>query len=184
MPIFSLSKISLADLDKLTDHLNHLVQELEDSPHRKQSIQEISHISHKITEYIKELYQDSSKSEIKQLIKEIRKGKPLSQEALNLLESVLIGDALSYLQAETNYAEWLNNLTSFTESIKNIDPETTNSKDLLGIYGRSVVLKRILQDLNFYYGQKERLQLFEENVRDGIDPEEAKHIITALKYKL
>ena len=96
------------------------------------------------------------------------------------LENFAIGDAKLYIENENSFSEWLQDIKSHIESLRNIHQQ----EEILQSYGQCIALNKALQNLNFYLQQKERIENFKKNIQDGINKEEADCLEGALNFKL
>ena len=176
---------NLEKLDKFTDYFSAMAEKvISESERTPEEVRELATMANEAANYIRELYQESVCSEVKELQRQLMSGRELDEDQKELLRNMIVSDAREYIKEETAFASWLNDLKSLSDSIKKIDSKNEDPDYLLSLYGKSLVLKRITQDLNFYYEQKKRADLFAQNTGDGIDANEARVLIDTLKFKL
>ncbi len=173
---------NVEELNKITEYFVNSIKDLNESNIRQENVRHLLMMMNRLRDFLRESYQHNFCKEIENTIEALKK-KTLNPEQNDLLQNLIIGDAKFYLDSEKNCNEWINILKEEVQNIQNLkDSENPNS--FIEIYGRSLKLQRILEDLNFYTEQKNRINNFTLNTNDGISKEEAECLIDVLKRKL
>ncbi|MEI6438441.1 MAG: hypothetical protein WCO69_06815 [Candidatus Omnitrophota bacterium] len=132
---------------------------------------------------LREHIEDISKPQITAVIEKLRARAPLSKEDRDYLRLWLVGDADYYVALENNYQEWLAEFNRLIEDLKKVDPSKTDFSSAATLRAKVLDATRVLGDILFFLGQKERIESFVDSTRE-IDPDEADLLIQILQGKI
>lgn len=124
---------------------------------------------------VREMQQSMLSERSKSALKNLRAGRPLSEEEKSVLQSVVVGDAESYLRVENNLQDWINELQRLIgemERLARCEDEATMSQ-LRGVSKDAV---RLMPSLRAYMEEKDRLDRFNRAMANLDEPN--RHILT------
>lgn len=117
----------------------------------------------------REALQRSSEKEMSKIVQLLKSSKPISDEQISLIREWIVGDAKSYLQAENNYQEWLDEYLRLQGELSAYQERGQLSRE--EIYELQGILEdatRVNHDIINFLEKKERIDNFESNVTDGL----------------
>jgi hypothetical protein len=118
---------------------------------------------------VREMQQSMLSERSKSALKNLRAGRALSEEEKSVLQSVVVGDAESYLRVENNLQDWINELQRLIgemERLARCEDEATMSQ-LRGISKDAV---RLMPSLRAYMEEKDRLDRFNRAMANLDEP--------------
>lgn len=118
---------------------------------------------------VREMQQSMLSERSKSALKNLRAGRPLSEEEKSVLQSVVVGDAESYLRVENNLQDWINELQRLIgemERLARCEDEATMSQ-LRGVSKDAV---RLMPSLRAYMEEKDRLDRFNRAMANLDEP--------------
>lgn len=118
---------------------------------------------------VREMQQSMLSERSKSALKNLRAGRALSEEEKSVLQSIVVGDAESYLRVENNLQDWINELQRLIgemERLARCEDEATMSQ-LRGISKDAV---RLMPSLRAYMEEKDRLDRFNHAMANLDEP--------------
>jgi hypothetical protein len=180
----SLNKNNLETLNKFTDYLSILVSKFRNSQSQDQA-RELSVMSKEMVDFLREEYQAETLESAKFLISKLKKDLTLSPSDLALLESYIIGDALTYTKTfEPMFLSSLQALYEYSEQIKSIDVNSQTPEYLIGLMGKAQTMQKIMENINSYLERKNRIDDFRKAINDGIDKKESALFADLIDFKI
>jgi hypothetical protein len=132
---------------------------------------------------LREHIQEITMSQVSGVIGKLRARTPLTVEDKDFLRLWLVGDADRYIALENNFQEWSVELTRLMGEFQRTDIATTDFTTMANLKAQSLDAIRVLGDILFFLGQKERIDNFVESTKE-IDPEETQILIQILEGKI
>ena len=144
----------------------------------------LSTIFGELDEYLREYQQDLTGDDVKKVIKKLKENDTITPADLDLIRSWMVGDADYYLKYENNFNDWNTELKRLVEEIsscKGIDsPDVASISRLRSLFRDA---SRVIADILYYVGQKDRLDKFNSATQE-IDPEERAILARLLEQKM
>ncbi len=103
------------------------------------------------------------------LLPKLKERKPLTPEDMKALELLIVGDAESYLQYETEVDHWKSELGRVLKEIGKLQASTLGVDDLMHLRALCREAREALADLVFYFDAKERTRKFQTATQGPID---------------
>ena len=116
---------------------------------------------------VREMQQSMLSERSKLALKNLRAGRPLSEEEKAILQAVVVGDAESYLRVENNLQDWLNELQRLVGEMERLarSEDEAHINQLRGVTKDAV---RLMPSLRAYMEEKDRLDRF-NNAQTKLD---------------
>lgn len=159
------------------DYENTLKKDNEDAYVRFSSL--IDALSDSLREYAQEITAD----QISGLADKLKEDVPLTEADFVLLKDLIVGDAQSYIDEENNLQDWKNELKRLMGEIGKFSNENPEVKDILKLQALLRDADRVVDDLGFYSGQKDRIQKF-KSAKENLTPEDRDLLFGILNTKL
>lgn len=175
----------------MSDPLQEIIQELKTSIERTKTHASTTNyqlVQMKLSELggaLREMHQAMTQRDMRVIINKLGKNEPLDDEQVDLIKDWIVGDAENYLDLEKNFNAWTSLFTRLTGELE----QAYNSSDVspskvLELMGLTLIAMRLIPNIVYYAGEKERVAAFKRAVSDGIDSYEAEAYKNILKAKL
>lgn len=105
------------------------------------------------------------------LLPKLKAAKPLTPADLKTLETLIVGDAESFLKYETAFDEWKSQLKQLLGEISKLPSGELDVDSLMHLRALCIEVRRVLPAVVYYLDQKERVNKFQEATRGPIDAE-------------
>lgn len=118
---------------------------------------------------VREMQQSMLSERSKLALKNLRAGRPLSEEEKAILQAVVVGDAESYLRVENNLQDWLNELQRLVGEMERLarSEDEAHINQLRGVTKDAV---RLMPSLRAYMEEKDRLDRFNKAMANLDEP--------------
>jgi hypothetical protein len=162
-----------------------LIQQLQSS-HAAARIDDVSSFERltdplvKLTEALREGYQTSIQDQVGSLIDKMSANAKLTEDDLATMESFIVGDAEAYTRLETNFPDWVTELSRLV-AVLGAMSNGLQRRSWLDALGEVEDAHRVLNDICNYLQQKERVTRFRKSVAEGLTPERTQMLIEILK---
>jgi hypothetical protein len=115
----------------------------------------------------------------------LESGTPLAAAEQDMLQLFMVGDAKYYVKYENDVENWQNEVKRLVEEMKRLQAGGLTELDsLMHLRALCYEAMRILPDLAFYFGEKERARKFDEAVRGAIDRDTRRFLANLIKDML
>lgn len=174
----------------MSDPLQEIIQELKTSIARTKthaSTTNYQMVQMKLSELsgaLREMHQAMTQKEMRIIINKLGKNQPLDDDQVELIRDWVVGDAENYVECEKNFNAWLSLFSRLTTELEQIYSSDISSKKVLELMGLTLIAMRLIPNILYYSGEKERVAAFDRAVSDGIDSYEAEAYKNILKAKL
>jgi hypothetical protein len=132
---------------------------------------------------VREYIQDITKKEMALIVNKLRRGEALNKFETDYIRLWLVSDAESYIAEENDLDNWKNESKRLVEEIAKFQKPGLNFAEAAQLRALLLDLMRNTSDINFYLQQKERVEKFNESIKD-IDAEERELLIGLLSSKM
>jgi hypothetical protein len=119
------------------------------------------------------------------IVEKLENDTPLAAAEQDMLQTLMVGDAQYYVKYENDVENWKGEVKRLTEGWRRLQAgglDELNSLMHLQALCREAV--RVLPDLAFYCGEKERARRFEEAMRNAIDRDTRRMLANLIKEML
>ena len=172
----------MIDTKKFLDMLNSGFKEASQK-YDHASLSKFSLLLVDLENYMREYIQTASAPQIMKIVEKLNKGENLSIKDLDLIQYWLVGDAEYYAKLENNFDDWMSEIKRLVGEISSFVGKDITVEDAVHIRALLMDAMRTAGDVAFYLQQKERLEKFEESVKE-LDPDERMLLIKLLVSKL
>jgi hypothetical protein len=119
------------------------------------------------------------------VVEKLESGTPLAAAEQDMLQLFMVGDAKYYVKYENEVENWQNEVKRLVEEMKRLQASGLTELDsLMHLRALCHEAMRILPDLAFYFGEKERARKFDEAVRGAIDRDTRRTLANLIKDML
>lgn len=115
---------------------------------------------------VREELQRETSATMQKIIKNLKKGKTVSRDDLELIKMWLIGDASAYIELENNFNDWIEEFKRLKGVLRRYEGKDAALKDLYSLRGIFEDAIRVSYDIVNYLEKKERIEKFENATRD------------------
>jgi hypothetical protein len=119
------------------------------------------------------------------VVAKLENGDSLAAAEQDMLQTLLVGDAKSYLKNEARVESWKSEIERLAEEIRRLQAgglgELSSLTQLQALCREAM---RILPDLAFYYEEQERARRFDEAMRGAIDRDTRRTLANLIKEML
>ncbi|MEW5894801.1 MAG: hypothetical protein AB1650_03420 [Candidatus Omnitrophota bacterium] len=133
--------------------------------------------------YFREFIQDKTGDEIKFVLRKLKNGYGLTDQDIDLIRLWIIDDAVRYTKLENSYQEWQNELKRLVKEISAYKGRPTDVKTSSDLRALCRDGSRVLADIFYYIQQKDRVNKFEQAIKD-VGPQERSLLIGLLEQKM
>jgi hypothetical protein len=117
-------------------------------------------------------------------INKLSVGEKLSAEEIKLVRTWIIGDAESYLAAEDDFNEWIEEYKRLIGVLEGFENKECSEQELAMLGGILEDAIRVSHDIAYFLEKKERVVKFDKSLSDGIDENEKEILVRVLSGKL
>jgi hypothetical protein len=132
---------------------------------------------------IREYIQDITKKDIQGIINKLRNGDQLTKFEIDYIKLWMVSDAESYVAEENDLDNWKNEVRRLIDQINAYQKAELNFTEAAQLRALLLDLTRNIGNINFYLQEKERVERFNESIKD-IDGEAREFIINLLISKM
>jgi hypothetical protein len=174
----------------MPDPLQEIIEELTyaiERTHKNQTTANYQLVQMKLSELsgaLREMHQAMTQKKMKEIIKKLDKHAPLNQEEVRLIRDWIVGDAVSYTENERNFNAWLSLFDRLTKEVNVLYDERITPEKVLQVGALTQIAQKLVPNIIYYIGEKERIDRFDRAVSDGIDSYEAKAYKDILMAKM
>lgn len=174
----------------MSDPLQEIIQELKTSIERTKTHSSTTNyqlVQMKLSELsgaLREMHQAMTQKQMREIINKLGKNQPLRDDQVELIKDWIVGDAENYIECEKNFNAWISLFSRLTNELEQVYTSDISSKKVLELMGLTLIAMRLIPNIVYYSGEKERVAAFERAVSDGIDSYEAEAYKNILKAKL
>lgn len=119
------------------------------------------------------------------VVAKLENGDSLAAAEQDMLQTLLVGDAKSYVKNEDRVEIWKSEIERLTEEIRRLQASGLNElSSLTRLQALCREAMRILPDLAFFYEEKERAHRFDEAMRGAIDRDTRRTLANLIKEML
>ncbi|GAB4416335.1 MAG: hypothetical protein Fur0044_11650 [Anaerolineae bacterium] len=119
------------------------------------------------------------------VVAKLENGDSLAAAEQDMLQTLLVGDAKSYVKNEDRVEIWKSEVERLTEEIRRLQASGLNElSSLTRLQALCREAMRILPDLAFFYEEKERARRFDEAMRGAIDRDTRRTLANLIKEML
>lgn len=119
------------------------------------------------------------------VVEKLENGTPLAAAEQDMLQLFMVGDAKYYVKYENEVENWQNEVKRLVEEMKRLQASGLTELDsLIHLRAHCHEAMRILPDLAFYFGEKERARKFDEALRSAIDRDTRRTLANLIKDML
>jgi len=119
------------------------------------------------------------------VVEKLENGAPLAAAEQDMLQLFMVGDAKYYVKYENDVENWKNEVKRLVEEMRRLQASGLTEVDsLMHLRALCREAMRILPDLAFYFGEKERARKFEEAIRGAIDRDTRRLLANLIKEML
>jgi hypothetical protein len=164
----------------MSDPLQEIIEELKFSIERtnkNQSTANYQLVQMKLSELggaLREMHQAMTNKKMNAIIKKLDAHAPLDRDEVNLIREWIVGDAVNYLENERNFNAWLSLFSVLTKEVDSIYEGPVTPEKIMKIGALTQIAQKLIPNILYYIGEKERVERFDRAVSDGIDSVEAK----------
>lgn len=119
------------------------------------------------------------------VVAKLENGDPLAAAEQDMLQTLLVGDAKSYVKYEDRVESWKSEVERLAEEIRRLQAgglgELSSLTQLQALCREAM---RILPDLAFYYEEQERARRFDEAMAGAIDRDTRRVLANLIKEML
>ena len=133
---------------------------------------------------LRELFQLQHRSELDQIIKQLRSCKTLSGAHLDLIRKCVVGDAEYYAKLENDFENWRKELSRLLDEIAKYDGRAASGDEWLVFQGLIRDARMLLPSLKYFLECQDRVKRFEAAASDGIDVGEGNTLAGVLEQQL
>lgn len=142
-----------------------------------------------LTQHIRELeimmreaFQLKVQDDYKSILAKLENENPLSDNELEMLKLLIVGEAKYYLKYENNLEDWRNELKRLAAEMEKVEAGGLDDIDsLLHMQALCRDARGVLPDITFYFAEKERLDRFEAATSGPLDDIARRTLIEVLK---
>jgi hypothetical protein len=116
------------------------------------------------------------------ILDKLEEGKSLTTAEHNILELLMVGEAKYYLRYEQEIEHWRLELKRHVEEIKK--QRAAGLDEIDGLMRLRAICRealRVLPEIAYYFGERERVRQFEEVTRNAIDTETRRALANLIK---
>lgn len=119
------------------------------------------------------------------VVAKLENGDSLAAAEQDMLQTLLVGDAKSYVKNEDRVESWKSEIERLAEEIRRLQAGGLNElSSLTRLQALCREAMRILPDLAFFYEEKERAHRFDEAMRGAIDRDTRRTLANLIKEML
>jgi hypothetical protein len=119
------------------------------------------------------------------VVEKLENGDPLATAEQDMLQMLLVGEAKYYVKSEKDVQHWQQEVARLVEEIRRLGAGNLDELEtLLHLQALCREAARIVPDLTFYFGEKERVQRFEEAIHSAIDRDTRRMLANLIKEML
>ncbi|MCK6624411.1 MAG: cytochrome P450 [Anaerolineae bacterium] len=119
------------------------------------------------------------------VVAKLENGDSLAAAEQDMLQTLLVGDAKSYVKNEDRVDTWKSEIERLVEEIRRLQATDLNElSSLTRLQALCREVMRILPDLVFFYEEKERVHRFDEAMRGAIDRDTRRTLANLIKEML
>jgi hypothetical protein len=119
------------------------------------------------------------------VVAKLENGDSLAAAEQDMLQTLLVGDAKSYVKNEDRVESWKREIERLAEEIRRLQASGLNElSSLTRLQALCREAMRILPDLAFFYEEKERARRFDEAMRGAIDRDTRRTLANLIKEML
>lgn len=119
------------------------------------------------------------------VIAKLENGESLAAAEQDMLQTLVVGDAKSYVKFENRVASWKGEIERLAEEIRRLQAGGLNElSSLTQLQALCREAMRILPDLAFYYEEQERARRFDQAMRGAIDRETRRTLANLIREML
>jgi len=117
----------------------------------------------------RELLQASLQGQYRSIADKLEKGKPLSQEERQVLETLIIGEARAYQEQEKDFTAWVDKVSDLARELNALEARgVESSQDLIQLQALALQARAVLPALTYYLRERERIQRFENSMQSEL----------------
>jgi len=132
---------------------------------------------------LREYAQDLTLSEMKAIVKKLKKNGAIASSELKQMKLWIVGDAEYYTKMENNFDDWKNELQRLITAINDSWAEQPNVEQVLMLRGLVRDAIRTIADLFYFVQQKDRIAKFNDSTEE-IDALEREFLVRLLEQKI
>jgi len=122
-----------------------------------------------LREDLRESVQALTRDQMQQIIRQLRGGKPVTEEDIRLIRLWVVGDADAYVDEENNFGDWIDELQRLGEEIRNLRSASVEPKELKQLQALLTDARGVILNIANFLIHKERVDRFEETMSGGLD---------------
>jgi hypothetical protein len=119
------------------------------------------------------------------VVAKLENGEPLAAAEQDMLQTLVVGDAKSYIKFENRVESWKGEIERLAEEIRRLQAGGLNElSSLTQLQALCREAMRILPDLAFYYEEQERARRFDQAMAGAIDRDTRRTLANLIREML
>lgn len=119
------------------------------------------------------------------VVAKLENGEPLAAAEQDMLQTLLVGDAKSYVKSENRVESWKGQIERLAEEIRRLQAGGLNElSSLTQLQALCREAMRLLPDLAFYYEEQERARRFDQAMAGAIDRDTRRTLANLIREML
>ncbi len=171
----------------ITARINQMVKIAQQSLETEASLgfETLDQSIHELEDVAREAMQARLSSHFWPIIEKLENGDSLAAAEQDMLQMLLVGEAQYYIKSEGDVEQWKEEVARLVEEIRRLEASGMEELDsMLRLQAICRELQRLVPDLTFYFGEKERVQRFNEAIHSAIDRDTRRLLANLIKDML
>jgi hypothetical protein len=140
--------------------------------HQTETADAYSALRNRVDELREDLHksvQALTRDQMREIVRQLRGDKPVTEEDIRLIRLWLVGDADAYVDEENNFGDWADEIQRLGEEIKSLRSASVEPKKLKQLQVLLTDARGVISNIAHFLTHKERVDRFEETMSGGLD---------------
>ena len=117
----------------------------------------------------REIMQERLRSQYRSIAEKLEDGVPLTLQERELVETLIVGEARSYLNQEADFESWKSKVDRLAGQLGVLEATgVESSQQLLELQALALQARNVLPAVTYYLRERERIELFEKNMQSEL----------------
>jgi hypothetical protein len=117
----------------------------------------------------REIMHEQLRSQYRSIADKLEDGVPLTLQERELVETLIVGEARSYVNQEADFESWKGKVDHLASQIGVLEATgVESSQQLLELQALALQARTVIPAITYYLRERERIELFEKNIQSEL----------------